>query len=144
MLLFFFYFYRTLRDLHSFPTRRSSDLHSLDQDSRNRNHAFSRHWVPLRPIWILTRRLVFDGPSFYFFWPDQIQHPAPAPCRSEEHTSELQSRPHLVCRLLLEKKKNYNTNPTAWPFEHNHVALSTCGGRICYSDPSLYLWANAI
>src|SRR5690554_7293538 len=27
--------------------------------------------------------------------------------RSEEHTSELQSRPHLVCRLLLEKKKNY-------------------------------------
>src|SRR3989442_5504386 len=28
--------------------------------------------------------------------------------RSEEHTSELQSRPHLVCRLLLEKKKNAN------------------------------------
>src|SRR5579872_6031674 len=27
--------------------------------------------------------------------------------RSEEHTSELQSRPHLVCRLLLEKKKNF-------------------------------------
>src|SRR5436305_2740752 len=27
------------------------------------------------------------------------------PERSEEHTSELQSRPHLVCRLLLEKKK---------------------------------------
>src|SRR2546429_978857 len=27
--------------------------------------------------------------------------------RSEEHTSELQSRLHLVCRLLLEKKKNY-------------------------------------
>src|SRR5690554_7620566 len=26
-------------------------------------------------------------------------------CRSEEHTSELQSRPHLVCRLLLEKTK---------------------------------------
>src|SRR5439155_21424975 len=31
--------------------------------------------------------------------------------RSEEHTSELQSRGHLVCRLLLEKKKR--TNPTA-------------------------------
>src|SRR5690554_7595021 len=29
--------------------------------------------------------------------------------RSEEHTSELQSRPHLVCRLLLEKKKTKNT-----------------------------------
>src|SRR3989442_9456717 len=30
---------------------------------------------------------------------------AKARLRSEEHTSELQSRPHLVCRLLLEKKK---------------------------------------
>src|SRR6266498_3688413 len=29
--------------------------------------------------------------------------------RSEEHTSELQSRPHLVCRLLLEKKKPLRT-----------------------------------
>src|SRR5690554_1061399 len=29
--------------------------------------------------------------------------------RSEEHTSELQSRPHLVCRLLLEKKKKTTT-----------------------------------
>src|SRR5690554_7091127 len=29
--------------------------------------------------------------------------------RSEEHTSELQSRPHLVCRLLLEKKKTQQT-----------------------------------
>src|SRR3989442_8979473 len=29
--------------------------------------------------------------------------------RSEEHTSELQSRPHLVCRLLLEKKKKKRT-----------------------------------
>src|SRR3989442_4152340 len=31
--------------------------------------------------------------------------PDPHRRRSEEHTSELQSRPHLVCRLLLEKKK---------------------------------------
>src|SRR3712207_8346504 len=30
-------------------------------------------------------------------------------CRSEEHTSELQSRQYLVCRLLLEKKKNNKT-----------------------------------
>src|SRR5690554_4768962 len=30
--------------------------------------------------------------------------------RSEEHTSELQSRPHLVCRLLLEKKKKEETS----------------------------------
>src|SRR2546422_5906619 len=32
------------------------------------------------------------------------------PCRSEEHTSELQSRLHLVCRLLLEKKKKNEKN----------------------------------
>src|SRR5690554_7005584 len=35
--------------------------------------------------------------------------------RSEEHTSELQSRPHLVCRLLLEKKKKKKKkNITEW------------------------------
>src|SRR3712207_8984955 len=34
-------------------------------------------------------------------------------CRSEEHTSELQSRQYLVCRLLLEKKNN--TTPTNLP-----------------------------
>src|SRR4051794_41245451 len=32
-------------------------------------------------------------------------------CRSEEHTSELQSPVHLVCRLLLEKKKTTRPNP---------------------------------
>src|SRR5690554_7428866 len=32
--------------------------------------------------------------------------------RSEEHTSELQSRPHLVCRLLLEKKKKTTIKQT--------------------------------
>src|SRR3989442_5892652 len=35
----------------------------------------------------------------------QGQQSFPKLSRSEEHTSELQSRPHLVCRLLLEKKK---------------------------------------
>src|SRR5687768_18249255 len=38
--------------------------------------------------------------------------------RSEEHTSELQSRLHLVCRLLLEKKKK--REPEAWPFLVQH------------------------
>src|SRR3989442_7199468 len=38
--------------------------------------------------------------------------------RSEEHTSELQSRPHLVCRLLLEKKKTSR-------IRHLHVCLLT-------------------
>src|SRR3712207_8802447 len=35
---------------------------------------------------------------------------APRFSRSEEHTSELQSRQYLVCRLLLEKKNNFQTN----------------------------------
>src|SRR6266702_7873368 len=42
----------------------------------------------------------------------RVTPPWPRP-RSEEHTSELQSRGHLVCRLLLEKKKkNTNDNKT--------------------------------
>src|SRR5436305_10791772 len=41
--------------------------------------------------------------------------------RSEEHTSELQSRPHLVCRLLLEKKKN----------ETNRVTRQHCSKQRC-------------
>src|SRR5437870_9734205 len=40
-----------------------------------------------------------------------VDHRAHARRRSEEHTSELQSRGHLVCRLLLEKKKNKRQLP---------------------------------
>src|SRR2546422_5561840 len=47
--------------------------------------------------WLAT--LQSSGP------PDTRRRHPPIPCRSEEHTSELQSRLHLVCRLLLEKKK---------------------------------------
>src|SRR5437660_7554537 len=39
--------------------------------------------------------------------PSGTRSPHHAPRRSEEHTSELQSRGHLVCRLLLEKKKKH-------------------------------------
>src|SRR3712207_7112598 len=39
----------------------------------------------------------------YGLYAGELPHPAPS--RSEEHTSELQSRQYLVCRLLLEKKK---------------------------------------
>src|SRR3989442_6431782 len=41
--------------------------------------------------------------------------------RSEEHTSELQSRPHLVCRLLLEKKKKNSEAD-----EQQYELISTC------------------
>src|SRR2546422_5768894 len=42
-----------------------------------------------------------DSQPWHVRWPDEKYS-----SRSEEHTSELQSRLHLVCRLLLEKKKN--------------------------------------
>src|SRR5436305_10837041 len=45
--------------------------------------------------------------------------------RSEEHTSELQSRPHLVCRLLLEKKKRMPDESTGPPTQHLQVHKST-------------------
>src|SRR5690554_7733226 len=44
--------------------------------------------------------------------------------RSEEHTSELQSRPHLVCRLLLEKKKiriDKTSMPVFQPYKYTHL-----------------------
>src|SRR5947208_10283229 len=44
---------------------------------------------------------------------DEALDPVQA-CRSEEHTSELQSPDHLVCRLLLEKKKKIQTTQTAY------------------------------
>src|SRR5436305_9298652 len=43
--------------------------------------------------------------------------------RSEEHTSELQSRPHLVCRLLLEKKKSHADSVSYSPTLPRHQGL---------------------
>src|SRR5690625_5305852 len=49
---------------------------------------------------IMKEMEIEDGPYY------EIMTLDPDKARSEEHTSELQSRGHLVCRLLLEKKKN--------------------------------------
>src|SRR5436305_10724770 len=46
--------------------------------------------------------------------PSYVSVPLPY-LRSEEHTSELQSRPHLVCRLLLEKTKQTRLGPPRRP-----------------------------
>src|SRR5690554_7660549 len=49
--------------------------------------------------------------------------------RSEEHTSELQSRPHLVCRLLLEKKKipdRADASPTQLTLEDARSVFFCC------------------
>src|SRR3712207_7505787 len=43
--------------------------------------------------------------------------------RSEEHTSELQSRQYLVCRLLLEKKKTYNQRLAAYKSTPDNLVI---------------------
>src|SRR3712207_6921574 len=50
-----------------------------------------------------TQKLEYAGMKM---WQRSYYSGTAAPKRSEEHTSELQSRQYLVCRLLLEKKKN--------------------------------------
>src|SRR3989449_4931870 len=52
--------------------------------------------------------------------------------RSEEHTSELQSRLHLVCRLLLEKKKNNNnTSLTVESYNYHELYLEYVNLNFC-------------
>src|SRR5699024_12141959 len=92
---------------HSCPTRRSSDLCRIGPPDR-----LSR-WHPRAPPppadalrTDLTLRCPAPRRSIRRAWGGRtgIRSPAASP-RSEEHTSELQSRFDLVCRLLLEKKK---------------------------------------
>src|SRR5437762_6994807 len=86
--IFIFSYYALIPVLHSFPTRRSSDL--------NRSYA--------RCMRILSEATV--APVI----PAISSYASPSTCfstRSEEHTSELQSPMYLVCRLLIEKKKSY-------------------------------------
>src|SRR5690554_7094343 len=73
--------------------------------------------------------------------------------RSEEHTSELQSRPHLVCRLLLEKKKKLlpprpHSASLLWlAWSARPRTLSMCGTRSCRtaggtSPPGICSWSS--
>src|SRR5438445_7186491 len=80
-------------DIHSFPTRRSSDLKCPSPTNLARLGGFRKRgksatWACRRSRWVRSS--------------------GPGRSRSEEHTSELQSRQYLVCRLLLEKKKLSN------------------------------------
>src|SRR5690554_7746714 len=95
MLFFIFVsqYYGHHRDLHSFPTRRSSDLNFTNATLN------------------ITNSLQFENSATAGRQYDSDGNVSDGSItggvldRSEEHTSELQSRPHLVCRLLLEKKK---------------------------------------
>src|SRR5690606_39715174 len=92
------YRYGSRRALHAFPTRRSSDL-----------VLFTGPLSPVLALW--QQRCESRGHDWQppprrprGLRPRGLRVPRPAD-RSEEHTSELQSRENLVCRLLLEKKK---------------------------------------
>src|SRR5690554_7253344 len=102
-MLFFFSSSCAHRVLLSFPTRRSSDLgDGGDGPVSNFLQDFALAIGPGQPLNVLlfSALIVF----FCFFYTALMFNPKEV-ARSEEHTSELQSRPHLVCRLLLEKKK---------------------------------------
>src|SRR5690606_41307576 len=97
------------RYLHSFPTRRSSDLEK---------------WMSAQMLVTPNDRDLLNSYVADFYTPENQEKIRQALVnllkvdtsfdtyikRSEEHTSELQSRENLVCRLLLEKKKNNNKN----------------------------------
>src|SRR5437870_8515173 len=93
--------YLHLRALHSFPTRRSSDLLPRGRTARSTPPFLrARPSANSTPAPRLRRRK--SRPSNGEGSTRRRSRYFP---RSEEHTSELQSRGHLVCRLLLEKKK---------------------------------------
>src|SRR5699024_12176376 len=95
------------RDLHSFPTRRSSDL-EMFQKAYAGGYAIGAFNVNNMEIiqGITEAAQEVNSPLI-------LQVSAGARKRSEEHTSELQSRFDLVCRLLLEKK-----NPLVYAASH--------------------------
>src|SRR5690606_40765211 len=103
-LRFLFPCSRLHRNLHSFPTRRSSDLPDSPGPSVSQTNGSPT---------VLPDPDVFEPPASG----GKGQAPNPNTVivanpvdRSEEHTSELQSRENLVCRLLLEKKKKIKRN----------------------------------
>src|SRR5690554_7596944 len=84
--------------LHSFPTRRSSDLSSTAS-------AMPRAYKAMALAESSLPGMMCSTPSGEWL----VSTTATTGIRSEEHMSELQSRPHLVCRLLLEKKNIIQT-----------------------------------
>src|SRR5207249_10822880 len=89
------------RDLHSFPTRRSSDLSGVV-------------WYGIRWTYFVPEKGGYSALPPNSWRLVLTQASSPEGLRSEEHTSELQSRFDLVCRLLLEKKKRRSPPGASW------------------------------
>src|SRR5690606_39948047 len=101
--------FRDSRNLLSFPTRRSSDLKR--HDPLHRHHTLQGKRLCRNGIDHENRTYRFHPGQLQSCGPQVIRPTVAARCRkehwchykrSEEHTSELQSRENLVCRLLLE------------------------------------------
>src|SRR5690625_6032554 len=81
---------------------------------RNLFNCCGNHYIPFKELqFYFLYSCYFSFDSFYFVTYLRIPYRKPRYIfckgyRSEEHTSELQSRGHLVCRLLLEKKNKKN------------------------------------
>src|SRR5690606_39673467 len=91
-------------NVHSFPTRRSSDLWQQGKSFEEMPHLAQSAGVMLDELswWAKALKVAREASAR-----------EKEANRSEEHTSELQSRENLVCRLLLEKKKHNKEDPTA-------------------------------
>src|SRR5207244_12325599 len=96
----------SLPHLHSFPTRRSSDLRL----QRPGGLARALPQAGSLPEPVPVPRLYAQRGYLLGLLRGRSASLPRCPHRSEEHTSELQSPDHLVCRLLLEKKKITATN----------------------------------
>src|SRR5437868_5990667 len=120
LLVFFFQSSVDPPALHSFPTRRSSDLFLFATPKAAGAPAKGdAHWHR----WTSTAGIA-SGSGW---------HRLAVSYRSEEHTSELQSRFDLVCRLLLEKKKTRraSTAPAEQDRPHARRALLSRCSRCC-------------
>src|SRR5207253_11317189 len=110
LFCFFFFFVPTRRPPRStlFPTRRSSDLFGSGREVEVHSHLAGDRYGDVR------ERAADRGRE-----------------RSEEHTSELQSRGHLVCRLLLEKKKHTTQLPRPDTLSRRARTSPTATHRSC-------------
>src|SRR5690606_40772275 len=89
------------------PTRRSSDLaarHTAWSACRHVTQSLACVSDAIHDTSCSSRIILSDKSNLLFDVAQRVERPRNRPPRSEEHTSELQSRANLVCRLLLEKR----------------------------------------
>src|SRR5258707_7176772 len=91
---------------------------------------------PYTTLFRSVRRQLFGAETRSFLNPDTIRQKhakvrSDYQVRSEEHTSELQSRQYLVCRLLLEKKNSFSFPRSS--SSRSGSSVSFCSRRTCPS-----------